>query len=90
MKYVGAILDIVSQILEVANSSGERGDGATQNRLMYELSLSHAELDEYVTLLTERGLLQYNPQTHTLRITEKGLRFLKTYKQMDDIIKAQA
>jgi predicted transcriptional regulator len=89
MEYVGTRLDIVSQILEVANSGGSGGDGATKNKLMYEVSLSHAQLNEYVTILTERDLLQYDLQTHTLRITEKGLRFLKTYKQMDDMIKAQ-
>jgi predicted transcriptional regulator len=88
MEYVETRLDIVSQILEVANS-GSGGDGATKNKLMYEVSLSHAQLNEYVTILTERDLLHYDRQTHTLRITEKGLRFLKTYKQMDDMIKAQ-
>ena len=87
MKEVETRLDMVSQILKVANSSS--GDGATKNKLMYELSLSHAQLNEYVTLLTERDLLHYDRQTHTLRITEKGLRFLKTYNQMYDMIKAQ-
>jgi predicted transcriptional regulator len=91
MKYAGTRLDIVSQILEVVNSGGsEGGDGATKNRLMYELSLSHAQLNEYVMILTERDLLHYDRQTHTFRITEKGLRFLKTYKQMYDMIKVQA
>jgi predicted transcriptional regulator len=91
MEYVGTRLDIVSQILEVVNSGGsEGGDGATKNRLMYELSLSHAQLNEYVMILTERDLLHYDRQTHTFRITEKGLRFLKTYKQMYDMIKVQA
>ena len=80
-------LDMVSQILEVVNSSSS--DGATKNKLMYELSLSHAQLDEYVMMLTERDLLHYDRQMHTLRITEKGLRFLKTYNQMYDMIKAQ-
>ena len=89
MEYVGTRLDIVSQILEVANSGGSGGDGATKNKLMYEVSLSHAQLNEYATILTERDLLHYDRQTHTLRITEKGLRFLKTYRQMDDMIKAQ-
>jgi predicted transcriptional regulator len=89
MEYIGTRLDIVSQILEVANSGSEGGDGTTKNKLMYELSLSHAQLNEYVTLLTERDLLHYDRQTHTLRITEKGLRFLKTYNQMYDMIKAQ-
>ena len=86
MKDVETRLDMVSQILEVVNSSS--GDGATKNRLMYEVSLSHAQLDEYVMMLTERDLLHYDRQMHTLRITEKGLRFLKTYNQMYDIIKA--
>jgi predicted transcriptional regulator len=88
MKYAGTRLDIVSQILEVANS-GSGGDGATKNKLMYEVSLSHAQLNEYVMILTKRDLLHYDRQTHTLRTTEKGLRFLKTYNQMDDMIKAQ-
>jgi predicted transcriptional regulator len=88
MEYVGTRLDIVSQILEVANS-GSGGDGATKNKLMYEVSISHAQLNEYVMILTERNLLHYDRQTHTLRITEKGLRFLKTYNQMYDMIKAQ-
>jgi predicted transcriptional regulator len=87
MKYVETRLDIISQILEVANSSS--GDGATKNRLMYEVSLSHAQLDEYVMILTERDLLHYDRQMYTLRITEKGLRFLKTYNQMYNMIKAQ-
>ena len=87
MKDVETRLDMVSQILEVANSSS--GDGATKNRLMYEVSLSHAQLDEYVMMLTERDLLHYDRQMHTLRITEKGLRFLKIYNQIDDMIKTQ-
>jgi predicted transcriptional regulator len=87
MKYVGTRLDIVSQILEVVNSGSS--DGATKNRLMYEVSLSPAQLNEYVMILTERDLIHYDRETHTLRLTEKGRRFLKTYKQMDDMIKAQ-
>jgi predicted transcriptional regulator len=87
MKYVGTRLDIVSQILEVVNSGSS--DGATKNKLMYEVSLSPAQLNEYVMILTEKDLIHYDRETHTLRLTEKGRRFLKTYKQMDDMIKAQ-
>ncbi len=86
MKYVGNRLEIVSQILEVANSDS---DGATKNKLMYELSLSHAQLNEYVKILTESHLLRYDLQMHTFRTTERGLRFLKTYNQMDGMIKTQ-
>jgi predicted transcriptional regulator len=86
MKYVGTRLDIVSQILEVVNSGS---DGATKNKLMYEVSLSPAQLNEYMMILTERDLIHYDRETHTLRLTEKGHRFLKIYKQIDDMIKAQ-
>jgi predicted transcriptional regulator len=87
MKYVGTRLDIVSQILEVVNSGSS--DGATKNKLMYEVSLGPAQLNEYVMILTERDLIHYDRETHTLRLTEKGHRFLKIYKQIDDMIKAQ-
>jgi predicted transcriptional regulator len=87
MEYEGTVLDTVSQILDVVNS--DSGNGATKNKLMYELSLSNAQLNDYVMMLTERDLLQYDRQTHVFKITEKGLRFLKTYNQMYDMIKAQ-
>jgi predicted transcriptional regulator len=87
MKYAGTILDTVNQILEVVNN--DRGNGATKNKLMYEVSLSNAQLNDYVSMLTERDLLHFDRQTHTFKITEKGLRFLKTYNQMYDMIKAQ-
>ena len=87
MKYAGTILDIVSQILQIVNK--DSGNGATKNKLMYELSLSNAQLNDYVMMLTERDLLHYNQQTHIFKSTEKGLRFLKTYNQMYDMIKAQ-
>jgi hypothetical protein len=38
MKYLETAVDIVSQILEVANNSS--GGGATKNRLMYEYLLA--------------------------------------------------
>ena len=87
MEYAGTILDTVNQILEVVNS--DRVNGATKNKLMYAVSLSNAQLNDYVIMLTERDLLHFDRQTHTFKITEKGLRFLKTYNQMYDMIKAQ-
>jgi predicted transcriptional regulator len=87
MKYAGTILETVNKILEVVNS--DRDNGTTKNKLMYELSLSNAQLNDYVIILTERDLIHYDRQTHTFKITEKGLRFLKTYNQMYDMIKAQ-
>src|SRR5215207_7173124 len=82
MKYRSRI-DIISQILEVAN-----GRSATKTKIMYRALLSYNQLKEHLMLLTEKDLLRYNKDTQTFKTTEKGLRFLQLYNQIDDIIKA--
>jgi predicted transcriptional regulator len=54
MKYRSRI-DILSQILEVAN-----GRNATKTKIMYEALLSYNQLKEHLMLLTEKDLLRYN------------------------------
>jgi predicted transcriptional regulator len=71
MKY-RSTTDIISQILDTAN-----GGGATKTKILYKASLSHNELKEYLTVLTQSDLLIYDVQTHTFMTTEKGLQFLK-------------
>jgi predicted transcriptional regulator len=44
-------------------------------------------MKEYLTVLTENDLLRYDLDTQTFKTTEKGLRFLNTYNQMDGMIK---
>ncbi len=82
MKYRSRI-DIISQILEVAN-----GGGVTKTNIMYKVFLSYAQMKEYLTIVTESDLLRYDTDTQTFKTTEKGLRFLKTYNQMGDEMKA--
>ena len=82
MKYRSRI-DIISQILEVAN-----GGGVTKTNIMYKAFLSYAQMKEYLTIVTESDLLRYDIDTQTFKTTEKGLRFLKTYNQMGDEMKA--
>jgi predicted transcriptional regulator len=82
MKYRSRI-DLICQILKVAN-----GGGVTKTNIMYKVFLSHDQLKEYLTVLTERDLLSYDEETQTFKTTEKGLRFLKTYTQMGDEMKA--
>ncbi len=74
--------DITAQILEAANG------GITQTKLMYKALLNHAQMKEYLMVLTQSGLLSHELDTRTFKTTEKGLRFLYTYNQMDDMIKA--
>ena len=81
MKYRSRI-EIISQILETANC------GVTGKlKIMYKVNISHAQLNEYLQVLTQNSLLSYNFDTQTFKTTEKGLRFLHIYNQMDGMIK---
>jgi predicted transcriptional regulator len=75
--------EIMSQILGLAN-----GGGATKTKIMYQAFLSYGQMKEHLMVLTQNNLLSYDLDTRTFRTTEKGLRFLETYNQMDGMIKA--
>jgi predicted transcriptional regulator len=77
-------MEIISQILEIAN-----GSSVTKTKIMYKALLSHHQLKEYLTLLTGSDLLSYDLDTETFKTTEKGVRFLKIYNQMDELMKGQ-
>jgi predicted transcriptional regulator len=77
-------MDIISRILEAA--SGESG-GATRTRIMYNAFLSHAQLKQYLSNLADNELIQYDSLSQTFQTTEKGLMFLRTYSEMDEMIK---
>ncbi len=74
--------DIVSQMLEAANG------GATKTKIMYSAYLSYAQLKEYLTVLVEGGLMEYQPAEQKYRTTEKGIKFLSTYSQIGQMIAA--
>ena len=74
--------EIMSKILNDAN-----GSGATRTKIMYGAFLSYAQMKDYLTVLTQNGLLSYELDTRTFKTTEKGLRFLEACNQMDDMMK---
>jgi predicted transcriptional regulator len=73
--------DIVGLILEAAN-----GGRATKTRIMYKAFLSYAQLKEYLGMLLENGLLEYERETQSFRTTEKGLHILQMYNQFDEML----
>ena len=75
--------DIISDILEVASGGGI----ATKMGIMYKTFLSHAQMKNYLTYLTQHDLIEYDVGAQIYKTTEKGLRFLDTYCHMDDMIK---
>jgi predicted transcriptional regulator len=69
--------EIAAQILQAANDHNE----ITKTKIIiYSAFLSHKQLQEYLPLLVQNGLLEYLEATHTYRTTEKGLKFLKIYE----------
>jgi predicted transcriptional regulator len=77
--------EIMSEILGIAN-----GSAATKTKIMYQAFLSYPQMKKHLMVLTQNGLLSYDVDAQTFKTTEKGLRFLDTYNQMDGMIKAPA
>jgi predicted transcriptional regulator len=73
--------EIVASILEAA-ASGR----VTKTKLMYKAFLSYQQLKEYLTLLVENGLLEYDKRTLEYKTTDKGARFLKIHDQLDEFM----
>ena len=84
--------EIVSQILEIANgrSGNNNSCGITKTKIMYNAFLSYAQLKEYLTILTDNGLLSYDLDTRTFKTTEKGHRFVQVYNEVgNNVMKEQ-
>lgn len=82
--------EIVARILEIVNEGDKSGNrGVSKTKIMYNLSLRYAQLQEYLTILTESDLLSYDTQTRTFKAAKKGLIFLKAHAQINQLAKEQ-
>jgi predicted transcriptional regulator len=72
--------EIIGLLLNAAN-----GGEATKTKLMYSAFISFNQLREYLVLLVENGLIQYEEGKHTYRTTEKGIRFLNLQNKIDEV-----
>jgi predicted transcriptional regulator len=72
--------DIAAAILEIAV------DGAIKTRIMYKAFLSFPQLKEYLSVLEEKGLLDFVAVDREYRTTDKGRQFLKMYKDVGQMI----
>lgn len=71
--------DIVSQILEAANG------GSTKTKIMYKAYMSYSQLKEYLAVLMENGLLEHVPTENIYKTTDKGIKFMKAYENLEII-----
>ena len=72
--------EIIGLLLNAAN-----GGGATKTKLMYSAFISFNQLREYLSLMVENGLVQYEEGMHTYRTTEKGMRLLHIQNKIDEV-----
>jgi predicted transcriptional regulator len=86
--------EIIAEILEIANignNSNNNDDGygyypPTKYKITDDASLTYTQMKEYVTMLTDTGLLSYDLDTRTFKTTEKGQRFLRIYNNVGNVM----
>jgi predicted transcriptional regulator len=72
--------DIIAMILRAASN------GATKTRIMYGAYLSYAQVKEYLSFLIEKNLISYEEGTGLYKLTEGGMKLLRTYEGISDLI----
>jgi predicted transcriptional regulator len=72
--------DIVGSILKSAN-----GGRANKTKIMYKAFLSFEQLKEYLTVLQEKGLIEYEEEQKTYRTTTNGIRLLQLVNNMEEL-----
>jgi predicted transcriptional regulator len=72
--------EIIGAILEAAN-----GGGATKTAIMYKAALSYDLMKQYLISLAEGDLIEYEQGAMSYRTTEKGMRLLQLYNNVNEM-----
>lgn len=72
--------EVIASILQAAMG------GTTKTKIMYRAFLSFAQLKEYLVILEENGLLKYNKEQMKFMTTSKGMKFLRIYEQLENLV----
>jgi predicted transcriptional regulator len=72
--------EIIEAILEAAN-----GGGATKTTIMYKAVLSYDLMKQHLIFLAENDLIEYEQGMMTYRTTEKGMRLLQLYNNINEM-----
>lgn len=70
--------DVVASILEASR------DGALKTHIMYNAALSFSQMQEYMDLLIENGLLDVDGNTY--RTTKKGAHSLEVFRELEQML----
>ena len=69
--------ELIAQILECCN-----GNRLTRTKIMFYTYLSFNLTKEYMLLLLEKGLIEYQIGERTFKTTEKGIHFLNIHNNL--------
>lgn len=72
--------EIIGAILEAAN-----GGGATKTTIMYKAVLSYDLMKQHLIFLAENDLIEYEQGMMTYRTTERGMRLLQLYNNINEM-----
>jgi predicted transcriptional regulator len=73
--------EITALILEAITHTNR----ATQTIIMYKAYLTHVQLKQFLSSLTEKGLIEYHKLERIYTITGKGMHFLEVYNQLNQL-----
>jgi predicted transcriptional regulator len=79
--------EIIYDILQTARNYG---DGAIKTKIMLNANVSHRQLKEYLTILIDNDLLQYDMSSQRFRITERGLSVLRLCDRIGGLVEEAA
>jgi len=71
---------IIAQLLDAASSP------ATKTKLMYKAMLSYEQLKEYLLMLTENDLIEYDKPSQRFTTSDTGFQFMKRYEDLSKLI----
>jgi predicted transcriptional regulator len=76
-----SVEEIAALILEAVVNTNR----ATQTIIMYKAYLTYAQLKQFLSSLSEKGLIEYQKEDRLYTITEKGMHFLHVYNRLNQL-----
>ena len=75
-------LHIIAEVLNIAE------EGSLKTKIMYKANLSFAQLNEYLSFLTEMGLLKVHDEEKkkVYKTTPKGEKYLISYEEISNLL----
>jgi predicted transcriptional regulator len=76
-------VEILTSILAASSEDG----GVPVTKVMYLSSLSYEHAKEYLTILTDRKLIEYDKRNYSYKTNKRGLKFLNSINKVTYMLK---